>query len=185
MIVEFWQLRSSPHHYQGMPLIVYLSVDCSEISTAEKAFVWPRPWKCPRCGGLRLWGHGYVARFFDGYRDALWMKRWRCPDCGAVHTARPTEYWRGFWATAKTIIECLRCKTDGLSWSAEVTRQRQRYWWAGLELQRHISAPVVKLDQLLRSNLIVATHSLLYREIRSCREPPHRIFAFTPCLRGP
>jgi hypothetical protein len=88
-------------------LILYLSVNLHKISTVGKKFHWQRPLPCPRCGGVRLWSHGYVERYFGRFAEQLWMKRWRCPDCRAVHTARPLEYWRGFQATAAAIVASL------------------------------------------------------------------------------
>jgi hypothetical protein len=166
-------------------LIVYLSVDCNKISSAGKAFRWPRPSQCPNCWGLRLWGHGYVSRYFDGQPEMLWMKRWRCPECAAVHTSRPIEYWRGFWAQAATIYASLRERIENRRWLQELPRQRQEYWWKGFGITQLVRGAHVDVELLLSSNLIVATHSLSYREICYAGEPPHRIFAFTPPVRAP
>lgn len=185
MTVEFCQPRSSLHQYQGMSLILYLSVDCSEISRVGKGFGWPRPSRCPGCRGSRLWGHGYVRRFFDGTADALWMKRWRCPDCGAVHTMRPETHWRGFWADRTTILASLESKESGRRWLAHLGRERQQYWWRGFRIQRQFEGAVRTLGALVEQQVIAATHSLTHREIRTLSDAPHRIFAFTPPLRGP
>ena len=67
------------------------------------------------------------------------MKRWRCVDCGAVHTMRPASHWRGFWATIVLIMSSLRAKVEGRRWLAEVSRQRQQYWWHGFQRQRHVT----------------------------------------------
>lgn len=166
-------------------LIVYLSVDCNEISSAGKAFQWPRPSQCPTCWGLRLWGHGFVKRYFDGHSRMLWMKRWRCPECRAVHTCRPIEYWRGFWAQADTIGRSLRKRITEGRWLRTLGRQRQEYWWRGLAITRVICGADVDVESLLDSTLIVATHSLSYREICYRGEGTHRIFAFTPPVRAP
>ena len=185
MTAELRWLGSSPHQYQGMSLILYLSVNCSEISRVGRGFSWPRPSRCPRCRGSRLWGHGYVRRFFDGTVGALWMKRWRCPDCGAVHTMRPETHWRGFWAERTTILTSLEGKESGRRWLSNLGRERQQYWWRGFQIQRQFDGAVRTLAALVEARVIAATHSLTHREIHPYSHAPHRIFAFTPPLRGP
>ena len=185
MTVEFCQPRSSLHQYQGMSLILYLSVNLIDLPTLGKAYRWPRPSRCPRCRGLRLWGHGYVRRFFDGVDTALWMKRWRCPECGAVHTMRPETHWRGFWAERTTILASLESKESGRRWLPHPCRERQQYWWRGFRIQRQFGGAVRTLGALVELQIIAATHSLTHREIQPYSYAPHRIFAFTPPLRGP
>ncbi|CAO0822016.1 hypothetical protein DFAR_2770037 [Desulfarculales bacterium] len=45
---------------------------------------WPRPEKCPRCGSVQFWGHGFVSAYFDEAPTAVWFQRFRYPDCWAV-----------------------------------------------------------------------------------------------------
>jgi hypothetical protein len=170
---------------RAIPLILYLSVDFSDLEILGKAYRWPRPSRCPRCGGYRLWGHGYVERYFDGVEAALAMKRWRCPECGAVHTMRPDTHWRGFWADRATILASLRRKESAQRWLAQPCRERQQYWWRGFAIQRRFDGAVESLAVLVERHLIAATHSLTHREIHALVHPPHRIFAFTPAVRGP
>ena len=166
-------------------LIVYSSVDFKSLRSSGKEYRWPRPARCPRCGGVRLWGHGYVFRFFDGEADALAIKRWRCPDCGAVHTMRPDTHWRGFWAPWSAIFTTLLIKAAGGKWCTDFSRQRQQYWWRGYRIQSRIRGAPIGLWQLLLSGRIVATHSLSHREIRAVLCRPHRIFAVTVPSGGP
>ena len=166
-------------------LIVYLSVDCTAVSTQGTGFQWPRLRRCPHCRGHRLWGHGYVQRYFDGLENALWMKRWRCPDCGAVHTMRPDSHWRGFWAERTTIIASLQRKEHNDRWLANICRERQQYWWRGFQIQRQFRERFESLEALVGQQVIAATHSLTHREIHHLQHDPHRIFAFTPSARGP
>ena len=132
-----------------------------------------------------MWGHGYVARYFDGVGHPVWVKRWRCPDCRAVHTMRPRTHWRGFWATAVTIATVLARKVAGESWVREFSRQRQQYWWRGYQKQSRFSGCIVPLPILMASGIIVATHSLTHRAIRPFGEPVNRIFAVTAAYSGP
>ena len=166
-------------------LILYLSVNLHEVSRAGKRFCWARPVRCPRCDGSRLWGHGYAGRYFGRFAEALWMKRWRCPECGAVHTARPLEYWRGFQATVSAMATSLWLRAERGTWLDSFSRQRQEYWWRGLQRCRAIRGEAAELEALLEAGQIVATHSLLFREINHVDEPPHRIFAFTASVRAP
>jgi hypothetical protein len=167
------------------PLILYLSVDFTELQILGKAYRWPRPRNCFRCNGTRVWGHGYVQRFFDEAPDALWMKRWRCPDCSAVYTVRPHTHWRGFWASQATILSSLVTKASEHRWLSMVSRERQQYWWRGLRIQCRFTGREARLISLISTHIIAATHSLTHREMRILRGDAHRIFAFTPPLRGP
>lgn len=166
-------------------LILYLSVNLHEVSRARKGFCWRRPVRCPRCNGCRLWGHGYVGRYFGRLPEVLWMKRWRCPECRAVHTARPLEYWRGFHASVSAITASLWLRVEKRPWLDSFSRQRQEYWWRGLKRCQAIRAESAELEALLEAGQIVATHSLLFREISYVDEAPHRIFAFTAPVRAP
>jgi hypothetical protein len=165
-------------------LILYLSVDCSEISTSGKEYRWPRLRRCPRCGGTRLWGHGYVPRYFGSRAGPLWMKRWRCPECRAVHTARPWQYWRGFIVRASAIHASIVRKLAGKRWMHSFSRQRQQYWYAGFARQQ-LARPGLSPEELLGGRSIAATHSLTHYEIRLCEDEPHLNLAFTPSARAP
>jgi ferrous iron transport protein B len=48
-------------------MIVSVIVSIKEIVAKGRDFPWPRPDVCPRCHGHRVWGHGFVAAFFDGF----------------------------------------------------------------------------------------------------------------------
>lgn len=166
-------------------LILYLSVDCNEILTHGKAVHWPRPRRCPRCSGRRLWGHGFVERYFDGVPRRIPLKRWRCPDCHAVHTVRPDRYWRRFLAEREAILASLRSKEQQERWLPQYSRQRQQYWWRGFRIQRQLLGTHSAPANLAELGYIAATHSFIYREVRILDDPPHPTFACTPSVRGP
>jgi hypothetical protein len=169
-------------------LILYLDLDFKRLRELGKEYPWPRPKGCPQCGGARLWGHGYVARYFDGLLEALWMKRYRCPDCGAVHTLRPSSHWRGFLAPWRLILVCLLGKLRGRRWLRRFSRQRQQYWWKGfakqVARQRVQDRSVELLRQLWSQGIILSTHSLKYCEVHLLPQPPHRILAVTPAVES-
>jgi hypothetical protein len=161
-------------------LILPLSVTISEIQIQGKSYPWPRPATCPRCGSTRLWGHGFVSRYFDGITGQVWIKRWRCPDCGAVHTCRPQNFWRRFLAPIAIILRSLYGKREGQAWDKNITRQRQQYWQRGYTIQSMFQGwPARTLDSLLAEGIIAATHSLINRALPLWPEPPHSRFAST------
>jgi hypothetical protein len=98
---------------------------------------------------------------------------------------RPDTHWRGFWAPWLVIFTSLLAKVAGRKWPAELSRQRQQYWWRGYQLQSRIRGAPQGLWQLLLSRQILATHSLVHREIQAVRWQTHRIFAVTSPSGGP
>lgn len=150
------------------------------LMSQGKLYPWPRPCRCPRCGGLRLWGHGYVARYFDETVEPLWVKRWRCVECGAVHTLRPHTHWRRFWAPIALICVCLQAKITQGRWQTGSCRQRQQYWWHGYRIQSLVDgSPATELATLMADGIIAATHSLSDRAIIPWPEAPYPSFAAT------
>ena len=69
---------------KGVLMIVSVLVSIKEIVAKGRIFPWPRPVVCPRCEGNRVWGHGFVSAFFDGFVDGVLLRRYRCPDCHCV-----------------------------------------------------------------------------------------------------
>lgn len=120
-----------------------------------------------------------MGRYFDGCLERVPLKRWRCVDCGAVHTMRPASHWRGFWATIALILTSLGGKLAGQPWLADVSRQRQQYWWRGFQRQRRVDGAPASLDDLQVQGVIVATHSLRFRRLEILSHSPHLIFAAT------
>lgn len=163
-------------------MILPVSASPSEIMRGGRQFPWPRPHHCPRCGSTRLWGHGYVERYFDEVTSPVWVKRYRCPDCGAVHTCRPDTPGRRFWAPIPRILASLRGKLSaGCPWR-EVPRAENGSSTGGkVTGSRAISTafPPPPSKSFLRGRLIVATHSLTARAIVPFPEAPYRRLAST------
>lgn len=113
------------------------------------------------------------------------MKRWRCVECRAVHTMRPANHWRGFWASELLIVFSLLQKELNGTWLSGISRQRQQYWWAGYRKQSRVGGLPLGVTELLCEGIIASTHSFTYREIIPFEHPPYRIFAVTPGGRGP
>ncbi len=108
------------------------------LKEKHKNYVWRKPRRCPSCQSFRIWGHGYVLRYFDEFPEGLYLKRFRCPECGAVHTARPVAYFPRFQSTATEIYRSLSHKLESHTWFTSFSRQRQQYWYRGLMKQAAI-----------------------------------------------
>jgi len=94
--------------------------------------------------GNRLWSHGFVERYFEGFSSALWMKRFRCFDCSSVHTCRPAGFLKGFCFSAKTVWHCLLSRIEKGRWLSRVVRQNQQYWHRCLRMWSSRRANVMK-----------------------------------------
>lgn len=145
-------------------LILHFALDVKRLVEEGKDFCWPKPERCPRCEGRRLWGHGYVQRYFEGWTEGIWIKRYRCPDCRAVHTCRPLEFYRGFHYSRLSILLALLNRIIHGRWVRCLTRQVQQYWWKGLRRQasrfQNVKVPDNHtLRQLLSEGIIPVTHS--------------------------
>lgn len=158
--------RPSPKDYS---LILHFAADVKRLVEEGKDFPWPRPERCPSCQSRRLWGHGYVRRYFEGFTFGLWMKRYRCPDCGAVHTLRPEGFYRGFHYSRLTILLSLLNKVLRNQWLRCLQRQTQQYWFRGLRFQASRYRNRKNIDRnifqrLISQNILLVTHSF-QREI--------------------
>ena len=48
-------------------MVIFFPVILKQLFHLGRFFPWPKPERCPRCGSHRLWGHGFVAAYFDGF----------------------------------------------------------------------------------------------------------------------
>jgi hypothetical protein len=107
-----------------------------EIYRLGRKYPFPRPRSCQRegCGSSRIWGHGFVVRYFDECAGFVELKRWRCPDCGAVYTLRPFGYWPRHHAPVRIILKslCHRMLRGFWDKALGLTRQRQDNWLRAL-----------------------------------------------------
>ncbi|MCK4691752.1 MAG: hypothetical protein KAT20_08085, partial [Desulfuromonadales bacterium] len=95
-----------------------------------------------RCECPRVWGHGFVPRYFDGFPTCLYMKCYRCPNCGCVITARPATHFRHIRSSIETIRSHLRQRLIHGRWPpSPLSRSRLRHWLANLkrQVQAHLS----------------------------------------------
>ena len=116
-------------------LVIFVKLAVKQLFEMGRNYLWPRPELCPRCGG-RIWGHGFVPAYFDGYTEPFWLRRYRCPDCGCVVRLRPREYFKRFQASIPTIRDCLSYWVQQRRWKAGPAPPRQRHWVRAL--RRHL-----------------------------------------------
>ena len=127
-------------------VILYRRVDVKELHDLGREYPWEKPTRCPACRGIRLWGHGYVLRYFEPFEDLIWVKRCRCPDCGSVHTFRPHPYLQAFRYPLPVILLCLFIKAVTSTWAKELCRQIQQGWWRTLHRAASDQANITRAD---------------------------------------
>ena len=113
-------------------MVIFFSVILKELFLLGRDYPWPKPDCCPRCNGLRLWGHGFVSGYFDHYDQPFSLKRYRCPDCRCVLRLRPEGYFKRFQASIATIRSAVALKAHRGKWSYGISRSRQCHWFRSL-----------------------------------------------------
>ena len=119
-------------------MIIFDKVKLKEIFKKGKKYPWPRPELCLRCEASHLWGHGYVASYFDGFDQPFYLKRYRCPVCGCVIKLKPAGYLKRFQASVDTIRSSIHSRLKKDCWLPAISRSRQNHWFKAL--QRKIKA---------------------------------------------
>ena len=127
-------------------LILYLEVDVKELRGLGREYPWEKPARCPACHGIRLWGHGFVLRYFEPFENPFWVKRYRCPDCGSVHTFRPRPYLQAFRYPLPVILLGLFIKAVTSTWAKDLCRQIQQSWWRTLHRAASRNANIALAD---------------------------------------
>ena len=119
-------------------MIISFPVILKDLFALGRGYPWTKPDRCPCCNGCRLWGHGFVSAFFDGYDQPFWLKRYCCPDCGCVIKLRPDGYFKRFQAPVTTIRSSVVSKAQTGKWIPTVGKTRQCHWFRAL--RRRIKA---------------------------------------------
>ena len=161
-----------------------LSIKLLLLFSLGKKYPWKKPLRCPRCASPRLWGHGFVSRYFFGFSKALWIKRYRCPDCSHVFPLRPSEFYPGFQYPRTVIIACIIYFAVTGRRSSLVSRQLQYYWTQGAVLQANRFSNVSRLTLenirfLIENNIILSSHCLKQNSKYIGFYSPHRFFSVT------
>jgi len=114
-------------------MIISVRANLNEIFDQGRKFKWIKPCNCPRCGSVRLWGHGFVFAYFDGFSQELLLRRFRCPDCRCIIRMKPGGYFSRFRASIVKIRKCLSMRLFSGNWSKDLSGSRQRHWLAALK----------------------------------------------------
>lgn len=113
-------------------MVIFVCVKLKEIFQKQREYAWPRPDLCPRCGQSRLWGHGFVPAYFDGFAGQIHLRRYRCPECHCVIRLRPRGYFSRIQASIETIHLSLKRGIQQGKYLAGLPRSRQRHWLKAL-----------------------------------------------------
>jgi hypothetical protein len=114
-------------------MIIPVCADLKEIFDKGRKFNWIKPCNCPRCGSVRLWGHGFVMAYFDGFTQGLFLRRFRCPDCKCIIRMKPKGYFHRFRASIAKIRSCLCWRLFFGNWLKQLSGSRQRHWLSALK----------------------------------------------------
>lgn len=158
-------------------------INLEKLQALEKDFPWIHPKKCPACKSTRLWGHGYVLRFFYGFAFGLWMKRYRCPDCHRVHTVKPSQFGYRQSHPRNLIHRSVACKILGKPFLPILTHQLQQFWLKRFfyQNQRHSNwddPADFFISQVLHDRVGIL-NGLPVRDIPYCIHAPYLRFAMT------
>lgn len=107
-------------------MIVVLNATIQEVANLGESFKWPSC-QCEKCS-RKMWGHGFVGRYFEGISDLVRIKRLICPDCGVVVTFRPQQFYSRFRSSIIEIFEALNTRLETGFWPDGFKRQRGWYW---------------------------------------------------------
>lgn len=101
-------------------------IPLAEVASLGRNCKWNRP-SCS-CGSEKVWGHGYVTRYFVGLASALLLKRYRCPLCGRVFTMIPADSGRRIQSPVSAVLGAIRSRLSHQGWPHAVPRQRATHW---------------------------------------------------------
>ena len=150
---------------KDVPMIFPVLVSIKEIVARGRDFPWPRPEACPRCEGRRVWCHGFVSAFFDGFSEQVFLRRYRCPECRCVMRARPSGHFKRVQASIETVRSSIAFRLEHGRWPAGISRSRQGHWVRSL--RRRVSA---RFGQGWSKRLLEGFDELMLRnEIPICR----------------
>lgn len=114
-------------------MITFVTIVLNDLFIQGREYKWKRPEVCPKCNHYKVWSHGYVQRFFDGFDTTLPLKCYRCPNCGCVITIRPKTHFPRIQASIKTIRSTLYTRRQTGRWPPGLSRSRQRHWLKNLK----------------------------------------------------
>jgi predicted RNA-binding Zn-ribbon protein involved in translation (DUF1610 family) len=126
----------APRASEAQVLILFVEVCVKTLVELGRKYPWEKPERCPKCGGVRVWGHGYVPAYFDeAGSQSVYLKRYRCPQCGVVIRLRPSGYWRRIQAAVAAVRQCVLDRLEKGRWPPGSNPARQRHWLRALKRQ--------------------------------------------------
>ncbi|KPA12355.1 hypothetical protein MHK_007435 [Candidatus Magnetomorum sp. HK-1] len=114
-------------------MIKFIEINLDELKDKGRDYPWKRPDNCSRCGNYKVWGHGFVESYFDGFKNPLILKRYRCPVCGCVICYRPITYFKRFQSPIQTIKDCISFRLNTGRWPIGLPKSRQGHWLRSLK----------------------------------------------------
>jgi hypothetical protein len=142
-------MGQSPAHPTNKVLILFMDLCVKTLAALGRNYPWQRPERCPKCQGLRVWGHGYVEAYFDeAGSQGVFLKRYRCRECGVVIRMRPSGYWRRIQATVAAVRQRVLHRLEKGRWPPNSNPPRQRHWLRGLKRQVRMHLGMSYADEL-------------------------------------
>jgi hypothetical protein len=147
-------------------MILFVSVVLNAVFLEGVNYPWPRPEKCPACNHYKIWGHGFVGRFFSGFSVALPIKRFRCPFCGKVIILRPDTHFSRIQTPVAGIRQCLATRIETGRWPQGEGGPRNRHWLRHFRRKAQIFFPEVKqlaislFDQFVMADCVPVSQSI-------------------------
>ena len=148
-------------------MIITVCVKIKEIIEKGTDYSWTKPAICPRCKESKVWGHGHVPAWFDGFNEALYLRRYRCPVCGCVIRMKPSGYFKNFQASIETIRSSISHRLKTGRWPPGLSHTRQGHWLRALIKNIHVylgnqwkGRMTEAFDRLLERGMIPVTRSI-------------------------
>ena len=148
-------------------MIIFISTLLKDIFKQGRNFPWPMPAVCPRCGCSKVWGHGYVSAWFDGFSEALLLKRYRCPCCGCVIRMRPDSHFSRFQASIHNIRSTLSTRIKTGRWPPDQSGPRPGHWLRSLKRKAFALLDNRWKGDLIKAfdHLVIQNHNPVSRSI--------------------
>lgn len=142
-------------------MICFVRVVLKDIFEQGKDYSWQRPGICPECNNYKLHGHGFAARYFQGFASCLYLKCYRCPGCHIVITLRPDSHFSRIRSSKEEIRSHLSHRLRECRWPGSLlSRSSLRHWLANLTKQilAHLgkdwgAGPMAAFDRLLAAGV--------------------------------
>jgi hypothetical protein len=126
----------APRASEAQVLILFVDLCVKRLVELGRKYQWQRPERCPKCQGVRVWGHGYVTAYFDeAGSQGVFLKRYRCGECRVVIRLRPSGYWRRIQAAVAAVHQCVLHRLEKGRWPPGCNAARGRHWLRALKRQ--------------------------------------------------